>query len=136
MPSLPAEITPTSPLRRGTARGATPPAARRGRVLIVRAGDDLAAVDRGQGPVNRQGDGGADEPDRAVREAELQAARVPAAEGIDFRPIRIRIVAGAVGLLHDVGRDRARAEGTVGIGPGAVRTDLRDVFAREEGVTG
>src|SRR5262245_36292863 len=55
-----------------------------------------------------------------------------AAEGPDVGPIE-RIVLAAV-RLADVGRDRARAVGVVGVGPGEPPVLARLVLADEEGV--
>ena len=61
-----------------------------------------------------------DEPHRAVNEGELQAARVPAAERVEVRPIVVDVVQRSIRPLVPVRRNGRRAAGAVGIGPGAV----------------
>jgi len=59
---------------------------------------------------------------------------MPAAEGVQIGPAQVNILTTIRFVL--IGRNGARAQGSVGIGPGAMGVQQRDVFANKKGVTG
>src|SRR3954466_5926461 len=96
---------------------------------------DFTAIHGGQIAIGLGSDRVTDESNRAVRERKLQPRRVPAAERIEKRPIVVGIVESAVvGLFVPIGGNGRRTADTVGIGPGTVRADRRNILAEHEGV--
>src|SRR5262245_51531530 len=92
----------------------------------------LAAIDCREIAINLRGHVVLYEPHRAVGIGKLQSIRVPAAEGIEERPIVVRIVKCAVRLLVPIWRHRSCSADTVGIRPRAVGVDRRNVLAEHE----
>src|SRR5579871_1507129 len=94
--------------------------------------DNLPALARRQGAVNRQFDRVADEVHRPVREGEIQTGRMPAVEGVDIGPIG-RCVHRAIQILR-IGTNSTSADGVVGVGPGTVRVPLWHIFSSQKGI--
>src|SRR5262245_26300572 len=97
----------------------------------------FAAVHRGEVAIGLGSYRVLDKPHGAVGERKLESRRMPAAEGIEMRPIVVRIVEPAVvWFLVPVGRNGGGATDAIGIGPSAVCVDRGNILAKHKGVAG
>src|SRR5207245_964638 len=94
----------------------------------------LTAVSGRKGPIDRQRDRIANEAHGTIGEAKLQSLRMPAAERVKIGPPLVDVRT-AIRLIL-IGWNGTRAQGAVGIGPGAMGVQQGDIFADEERVAG
>src|SRR5262249_16385669 len=93
----------------------------------------FVAVSRGESAIGEQCDRLTNKMHGTVGEDKLQAAGVPAAEGVKVGPAVVDVAAKREVLI---GGNGAAAQRRVGIGPAAMGVQGRNVSPRQEGIAG